>query len=181
MSRLAKKPIKIPSNVIIVIEDGKIKVKGPKGELKRDFKQNVINISNENGEIILKPRSSGMKKDSKIFLGTYTSHIKNMIQGVLDGYQKKLVIEGVGYKAEAKGNELVLSLGFSHPVNFKIPEETSVAVNKNIITINGIDKEMVGLVASKIRALKKPEPYKGKGIRYENEIVRRKAGKKTGA
>lgn len=181
MSRLARKPIEIPENVSVVVEDGKITVKGPKGEIKRDFRNNVINISNEDGNIFLKPRSSGMKKESKILLGTYVSHIRNMLKGVLDGFQKKLAIEGVGFKAEVRGNEIVLSLGFSHPVNFKIPEGISVSVVKNIITVSGIDKEKVGLVASKIRLLKKPEPYKGKGIRYENEVVRRKAGKKTGA
>lgn len=181
MSRLARKPIEIPETVSVVVEDGKVTVKGPRGELKKDFKTNVINILSEGKNVVLKPRISGMKKESKIFLGTYVSHIRNMIQGVLDGYEKKLVIEGVGYKAEARGNEIVLSLGFSHPVNFKIPEDISVTVNKNIIVINGIDKEKVGLTASKIRLLKKPEPYKGKGIRYENEVVRRKAGKKTGA
>lgn len=181
MSRLARKPIEIPETVSVVVEGGKVTVKGPRGELKKDFKTNVINILSEDKNVVLKPRSSGMKKESKIFLGTYVSHIRNMIQGVLDGYEKKLVIEGVGYKAEARGNEIVLSLGFSHPVNFKIPEDISVTVNKNIIVINGIDKEKVGLTASKIRLLKKPEPYKGKGIRYENEVVRRKAGKKTGA
>lgn len=181
MSRLARKPIEIPETATVAVEDGKITVKGPKGEIKRDFLTNVINISNEDGNIYLKPRSSGMKTESKVLLGTYVSHIRNMLKGVLEGFQKKLIIEGVGYKAEARGNEIVLSLGFSHPVIFKIPEGISVSVNKNIIIIDGIDKEKVGLAASKIRALKKPEPYKGKGIRYEGEVVRRKAGKKTGA
>jgi len=181
MSRLARKPIEIPETVSFTAEDGKITIKGPRGELKRDFRNNIINILNENGKVVLNPRSSGMKTESKVFLGTYVSHIKNMIKGVLDGFQKKLVIEGVGFKAETRGNEIVLSLGFSHPVIFKIPDGIFVSINKNIIIIDGIDKEKVGLAASKIRALKKPEPYKGKGIRYENEVVRRKSGKKTGA
>lgn len=179
MSRLAKKPIEIPAGTTVKIEDGLILVHGPKGELKRNFKGNLINISATDGNVSLTSLRENEDSEVKMLLGTYASHLKNMFTGVLSGYEKKLVIEGVGYKAEAKGKTIVLLLGFSHPVNFEIPEDVSVSIEKNTITVAGIDKERVGLIASKIRALKKPEPYKGKGIRYDDEVVRRKAGKKS--
>lgn len=181
MSRLARKPIEIPENIEVKIEDGRVAVIGPKGELARNFKNNVINIFSEGRSVFVKPLKENNKKESKVLLGTYTSHIKNMIKGVTDGYEKKLIIEGVGYKAEMRDKNLVLSLGFSHPVNYSIPEGVLVIVEKNTIIVSGTDKDLVGLTASKIRMLKKPEPYKGKGIRYSNEIVKRKAGKKSGS
>lgn len=178
MSRLAKKPIKIPENVKIEIKDSDVFVKGPKGELMRRFRDDLISIKESAGEITVKPITSD--NQTKMLLGTYVSHIKNMIEGVLNGFEKKLILEGVGYKAEVRGKDLVLNLGFSHPVVYKIPDDVSVFSEKNKITVSGIDKERTGLAASKIRLFKKPEPYKGKGIRYENEVVRRKAGKKVG-
>lgn len=181
MSRLARKPIEIPENIEVKIEDSLITVKGPKGELTRNFKNNVIKINVHERSVFVRPIKENNKKETKILLGTYTSHIKNMIKGVIEGYEKKLIIEGVGYKAENRGNNLVLSLGFSHPVNFVVPDGASITTEKNTIIVSGIDKEIIGLTASKIRMLKKPEPYKGKGIRYSNEIVKRKAGKKAGS
>ena len=118
-------------------------------------------------------------KFSKSLWGTYASHIKNMIIGVQTPYQKKLILEGVGFKSEVKGKELNFSLGFSHPVIVSIPEGITATAEKNNITITGIDKELVGSFTAAVRALKKPEPYKGKGMRYENEVIRRKQGKKT--
>lgn len=179
MSRLAKKPIEIPVGTDVKIEDNVIVVRGPKGELKRNFKNNLINITARDGSVFLSSARKNEDKEIKMLLGTYASHIRNMLVGIVSGYEKKLRIEGVGYKSEIKNKILVLSLGFSHPVNFKVPDDISVSVEKNVIIVSGIDKEQVGLTSSKIRALKKPEPYKGKGIRYEGEIVRRKAGKKS--
>ena len=178
MSRLAKKPIQIPENVKFEVKDGVIFIKGPKGELSRKYKDDLISIESDGKNIVIKPKQSGSQ--AKMLLGTFVSHIKNMMEGTINGFEKKLIIEGVGYKAESAGKDLKLSLGFSHPVIYKIPEEISITAEKNIITVSGIDKEKVGLTASKIRLLKKPEPYKGKGIRYANEVVKRKAGKKVG-
>lgn len=178
MSRLAKKPIIIPENAQVEIKGGSIFVKGPKGELVRNFRNEFIDVSIVEGGVYVKAIKNGFQ--AKMLLGTTVSHIKNMIEGALNGFRKKLIIEGVGYKAEAKGEDLILNLGFSHPVIFKIPSDVSVTVEKNAINVSGIDKEKVGLIASKIRLLKKPEPYKGKGIRYENEIIKKKAGKRVG-
>ncbi len=178
MSRLAKKPIIIPQGVTISAENGAIFVKGPKGELSRNFRSDLIDvlISEEKTEV----KGKKMTQQTKMLLGTYASHIKNMIDGVMNGFQKKLIIEGVGYKAEGRGGkEIVFSLGYSHPVIFESLEGVILTTEKNNIIVSGIDKEKVGLVASKIRLLKKPEPYKGKGIRYANEIIKKKAGKKA--
>lgn len=178
MSRLAKKPIIIPQGVSVAAENGAIFVKGPKGELSRNFRSDLIDILILEGKAEVKGRK--MTKQTKMLLGTYVSHIKNMIEGVMNGFKKRLIIEGVGYKAEARGGkEIVFSLGYSHPVIFESLEGISLTTEKNNIIVTGIDKEKVGLVASKIRLLKKPEPYKGKGIRYENEIIKKKAGKKA--
>lgn len=179
MSRLARKPIKIPDNVDIKIEGDFFIAKGPRGELKRNFNSHIIKTEIKDGAVILNSAKKSQSKESKMLLGTYTSHFKNMIEGVINGFKKKLIIEGVGYKAEVRGKDLVLSLGFSHLVNFPIPQDVSISAEKNAVSIEGIDKEKVGLTASKIRLLKKPEPYKGKGIRYDNEVVKRKAGKKS--
>ena len=116
---------------------------------------------------------------SRSLLGTYASHIKNMIVGVTTGYEKKLILEGVGFKSAVSGKSLDLALGFSHPVKVEIPEGLAVTADKNLITISGIDKEKVGQFSAYVRSLKKPEPYKGKGFRYDNEVIRRKQGKKS--
>lgn len=176
MSLIGKKPISIPDNVEVKMNDGILSVKGPLGELKRFFK-NEIAISLNKKEIILKP----VKKDKNIsaLWGTYASHIRNMLAGVTKGFEKKLIIEGIGYKVQLEGQKLILGLGFSHPVKVDIPNTLKVSVEKNNIKIFGIDKEEVGSFGAKIRSLKKPEPYKGKGIRYENEVIRRKTGKKA--
>jgi large subunit ribosomal protein L6 len=176
MSRLAAQPIKIPKNVQVSFDTGTILIKGPKGELSRLFRKDVnLGVSDEEVSLTL-PKETIL---AKALIGTYASHIKNMIKGVTEGFEKKLIIEGVGYRAAMEGNILVLSVGFSHQVKLEIPKDLSVTVEKNVIRIVGIDKELVGSFSSKIRMVKKPEPYKGKGIRYEGEIIRRKQGKKA--
>ncbi len=177
MSRIAKQPINIPEKTEVTFVDGIFTVKGPKGTLSRALKNDVI-VKLDGGVIMLMP-----KDDTDIFSralwGTYASHIKNMIAGVNTPFSKKLILEGVGFKSEVKGKDLVLALGFSHGVTVAIPEDLTVTAEKNVITISGIDKESVGQFAAKVRAMKKPEPYKGKGFRYDDEVIRRKQGKKA--
>ena len=159
------------------MRDGdKFSVKGPKGTLSKNFRPD-IEIKIEDKLITLNPKRND--KFSKSLWGTYASHLLNMIAGVQNPYQKKLILEGIGFKSEVKGKDLNLALGFSHPVIVKIPEGITATAEKNNITITGIDKELVGNFAASVRALKKPEPYKGKGMRYEGEVIRRKQGKKT--
>lgn len=176
MSRIGKQIIKIPSGVNVSFNEGVFIVKGPKGELKKNFRDDIsINISGE--EITLVPKEG--VEGVKALWGTYASHIKNMVEGVTNMFSKKLILEGVGYKSDVAGKNLNLALGFSHPVVVEIPETITVTAEKNIITVSGADKELVGSFAASVRALKKPEPYKGKGFRYEGEVIRRKQGKKT--
>lgn len=176
MSRIGKKGIVIPEKTEIIVSGGTVLVRGPKGELKKAVKPDIA-IEVEGKEVRLVPVRKN--KQTAALWGTYASHIKNMITGVNTPYTKKLILEGVGYKSVVKGSALELALGFSHPVNVPIPGGIMVTAEKNLITISGIDKELVGEFSAKIRDLKKPEPYKGKGFRYENEIIRRKQGKKT--
>jgi len=144
--------------------------------LQKNFRDDIdIKIADKKINLNVKRND----KFSKSLWGTYASHIKNMIQGVQTPYSKKLILEGVGFKSEVKGKELVFALGFSHPVVVQIPEGITATAEKNNLTFTGIDKELVGSFTAAIRALKKPEPYKGKGMRYENEVIRRKQGKKT--
>jgi large subunit ribosomal protein L6 len=178
MSRIGKKPIMIPEKVEISKTDNLLTIKGPLGEIKRSFKDD-IEIDIKDGQIFLRPKKK--TKEISSLWGTYSSHIQNMIEGVTKGFLKKLIIEGIGLRAQLEGTNLVLSLGLSHPVKVEIPKDIKVQVEKNIIIVSGIDKEKVSQFSAEIRALKKPEPYKGKGIRYENEVIRRKAGKKTAA
>ncbi len=177
MSRIAKLPIPIPAGTTVTLTDGIFTVKGPKGTIARPFKQDVVVVLDD-ASVTLMPKND---KDifSRALWGTYASHVKNMIAGVNTGYAKKLILEGVGFKSEVKGKDLHLALGFSHGVVVPIPEGLTVTAEKNVITTTGIDKEEVGQFAAKIRAMKKPEPYKGKGFRYEGEVIRRKQGKKA--
>ena len=151
-------------------------VKGPKGELTETIDRSM-SIDLQDGVLSVKPKA---EKRSAIW-GLTRALVSNMVKGVTEGYEKILEIEGIGYRAQLAGDKLVLSLGFSHPVNFPIPSGITINVTGNVITVSGIDKQQVGQVAADIRAFKKPEPYKGKGIRYRGEHVRRKAGKKTAA
>ena len=176
MSRIGKQEIQIPKGVEVKKEGTLFTVKGPKGTLTKIFRDDIT-ILIKDGVITLNTNRND--KFSKSLWGTYASHIKNMIKGVETPYQKRLILEGVGFKSEVKGKEFVFALGFSHPVIVKIPEGITATADKNNITISGIDKEMVGSFTAMVRALKKPEPYKGKGMRYEGEVIRRKQGKKT--
>ncbi len=176
MSKIGKQPIKIPDNVEIKIDGSFVVVKGPKGELSKEFPSG-INFEIKDKEIIASPGEQ--KKKMSALWGLSRSLLFNMVKGVTDGFEKKLEIEGVGYRANLQGDKLILSLGFSHPIEVAVPAGLKFLVEKNIITISGFDKELVGQTAAKIRSFKKPEPYKGKGIRYQGEVVRRKAGKKA--
>ncbi len=176
MSRVGKQILKIPAKTEVKLADGVLSVKGPKGELKKAFKT-VIEIKIEGDEVTFKP----MKKDLQTtsLWGTYASHVNNMIKGVNEGYVTKLILDGIGYKAEVVGSSLNMALGFSHPVKKEIPAGVTVTSEKGLLTISGADKEVVTQFAAQIRALKKPEPYKGKGFRYHDEIIKRKQGKKA--
>ncbi len=176
MSRVGKQQLHIPAGTEIVFTDGVMTVKGPKGTLTKTFKDNV-SITIENGTVSFAPNVSD--PFSRALWGTYASHVKNMIAGVNEPFVKKLILEGVGFKSEVKGENLHLALGFSHPVVVAIPSGLTVTAEKNNITVTGINKELVGQFTASVRAMKKPEPYKGKGFRYHDEVIRRKAGKKT--
>ena len=176
MSRLAKRPIPVPAKTEVTISGGSVMVKGPKGTLQKPIhRMVVIEVGPEGVQVAPK----GASLESRALIGTYASHVKNMIAGVNTGFSKKLLIEGVGFKWDVKARELNLALGFSHPVKMAIPEGLAVVADKGALTVTGFDKELVGQFAADVRALKKPEPYKGKGIRYEAEVIRRKQGKKA--
>ncbi|HRH26600.1 MAG TPA: 50S ribosomal protein L6 [Parcubacteria group bacterium] len=176
MSRIGKKVISIPAGVEVSYNHPVFTVKGKEGTLIKNF-NNSIDIKIEGNEITLAPKVVTLQ--NKALWGTYSSHIQNMVKGVVAPFVKKLILEGIGYKSEVKGTNLVLALGFSHQVNVPIPEGLKVTAEKNLITMSGADKEVVGSFAAKVRSLKKPEPYKGKGMRYEGEVIKRKQGKKT--
>lgn len=177
MSRLGKIPVTIPSGVEVTLTDGVMTVKGSKGTLTQAMKESDVNITIDNGEIMFSPVDGA--KNAKALWGTYAALARNLITGVTEGFEKKLEIEGVGYRAEASGNKLTLNVGYSHPVVMEAPEGLAAAVEKNVITITGIDKEAVGQFAANIRKVRPPEPYKGKGIRYQGEYIIRKQGKKA--
>jgi large subunit ribosomal protein L6 len=176
MSRIGKQQIKIPAGVEVTFDAHAVRVKGPQGELVRALRDEVI-FKIEDGTIISEPRRND--KFSRSLWGTYMSHLKNMITGVVTPFTKRLLVEGVGMKWDVKGTQLNLSLGFSHPVVKDIPAGLTVVAEKSALNITGVDKELVGLFANQVRSLKKPEPYKGKGIRYSDEVIRRKQGKKS--
>lgn len=178
MSRIGKKAITIPAGTEITVGAGEFSVKGKSGTLKRSLHPAVA-LKVENGAVAVEPKNSS--RLARALWGTYASHVKNMIHGVNDPFVKKLVVEGIGYRAELSGKQIKFALGFSHPILIAVPEGITVAIEKAVISVTGPDKERVGQFAADIRALKKPEPYKGKGIRYENEVIRRKQGKKAGA
>jgi len=176
MSKIGKQEIQIPSGVKVSHEGTTFTVTGPKGTVSKTLRDDItINIT----DALITLASKRNDKFSHALWGTYAAHIKNMITGVTTPYVKKLILEGVGFKSEVKGKEFNFALGFSHPVVVKIPEGLTATAEKNNITITGVDKDLVGSFTAAIRALKKPEPYKGKGMRYEDEVIRRKQGKKT--
>ena len=175
MSKVGKLPVAIPAGVTVNVANGVISVKGPKGELKQNF-HDEIDIKVEGSEVLLTTKNNA--KQTNAYHGLYRSLISNMVKGVTEGFTKTLVITGVGYRAEVKGKELVMNLGYSSDYIAIIPEGlTVVATPDGKLTITGIDKQLVGEFSSQIRKLRKPEPYKGKGIRYDNEVIRRKVGK----
>ena len=175
MSRIGKKIITVPNGVEVIIDKEKIVVKGPKGQLEQDIVPNVKIVKDEDGIKVLVNNPDDKKQ--RALWGLYGSLVTNMVNGVVNGYEKKLEVNGVGYKVSLSGRKLILNVGFSHPVEFEIPQGIDCEVEKNVITVKGIDKQLVGQVAADIRKIKKPEPYKGKGIKYVDEIIRRKAGK----
>jgi large subunit ribosomal protein L6 len=176
MSKIGKKPIQIPEGVEIKIEERVVKVKGPKGELSLEIRPEIgINIKDNQIEVFPKNKT----KQTKALWGTTRSLINNLVEGVTKGFQKQLEIQGIGYKANLEGRDLILEVGFSHPVRMKIPQGLEVSVSKNIITVTGIDKQLVGEFAAQIRKVRPPEPYKGKGIRYLGEKIKLKPGKKA--
>ena len=176
MSRIGKLPVKIPAGVDVKVEDNVVSVKGPKGTLSQSVNQN-IGVTIENGE--LKVSRPNDEKENRAMHGLYRALIHNMVTGVTTGFTKSLELVGVGYRAQADNpSQLTINIGFSHPVVVKAPENVTFATpNPNKITVSGIDKQVVGEIAAEIRAIRKPEPYHGKGIRYEGEFVRHKEGK----
>lgn len=175
MSRIGKQQLMIPAGVTVAVADQTIIVKGPRGELKRVFPRqvkvavvdNVVSVDVANKE----------EKKERALWGTFAAHIKNMIAGVTMGFKKELEINGVGFRAAMQGNDLKLEVGFSHPVVYQVPAGATVSVDKNLIKIESFDIELLGKVAAEIRGIKRPEPYKGKGIKYAGETIRHKAGK----
>ncbi|MBT5094697.1 MAG: 50S ribosomal protein L6 [Halobacteriovoraceae bacterium] len=177
MSRIGKVPVALPDKVEVKINGAHVSVKGPKGQLEYTF-TNFVKIEQVGKEVIVKPVDETQK--ARALWGTTRTLVGNMVTGVSDGFTKVLEFTGVGYKAAAKGDELVLNLGFSHPINYKLPEGVSAKVNKTVIELSGCSKELVGFAAAKIRSFRPPEPYKGKGVRYSDERIIRKAGKTGG-
>lgn len=168
--------VQVPEKTEVSVADNVVRVKGPHGELSRVLPAGIAMLIADK-KIAFKPE----REDMAALWGTSAAHVANMIEGVNKPFQKKLVIEGIGYRAEISGSTLSLQLGFSHPVKMAIPKNLTVSVAKNVISIEGVDKEAVGQFAATIRAKKKPEPYKGKGIRYDTEVVKRKQGKRSTA
>lgn len=175
MSRIGKLPITIPSGVTLTIDGQDVSVKGPKGNLSLTLHHRVKLLQND-GHATVEVTNPDLQSDRALW-GLTRMLVANMVTGVTTGYQKQLEINGVGFKAAVSGKNINLNLGFSHPIEFPIPEGITATVEKNVITISGIDKQLVGETAATIRRLKKPEPYKGKGIKYSDEVIHRKAGK----
>lgn len=176
MSRIGKAPVNIPDGVKIAINDNVVEAKGKLGTASYALPDDV-SVAQEDNVLILTP--AGKKREQRTSWGTSRSQVQNVVQGVSEGFEKKLEINGVGYRAAMQGNTLVLQLGFSHDVNFPVPEGISInCESPTAITISGVDKQKVGQVAAKIRSYRPPEPYKGKGIKYANEQILRKEGKK---
>lgn len=175
MSHIGKKEIQIPDKVEVKLTGNILSVKGPLGETTRFIPDDVeVKIADKIIAVVLRRGAP-----NKAMWGTFSSHIINMIKGVTAGFEKKLIIEGIGFKAQLEGTKLSLNIGLSHPVKIEIPKGIKVLIEKNLITISGYDKETTGQFSANVKSFKKPEPYKGTGIRYEKEIIRRKAGKKA--
>lgn len=178
MSRIGKNAIQLPPKTEVSVMDGVLTVTGPLGTLTKEVNP-LVAIAVSDNTVVVQPVNSS--KLSRALWGTFASHVKNMLKGVTEKYARKLELQGIGYRVELQGKNIKLLVGFSHPVIMPIPAGIDVVIEKNIITISGIDKEAVGQFAANVRAVKKPEPYKGKGLRYEGEYVREKQGKKAAA
>lgn len=176
MSRIGKRPISIPAKTTVSVTDGVLSVQGPLGTLTKEVHPDVSITVVEN-EVTVAPTSG--TRLAKALWGTYASHVKNMLAGVNKEFSKKLILDGIGYRMSVTGKDLTLSVGYSHPVVLKLPEGINATVEKNELTLSGIDKELVGQFAADVRAKKKPEPYKGKGFHYSDEVILRKQGKKA--
>ncbi|MBI9097345.1 MAG: 50S ribosomal protein L6 [Spirochaetaceae bacterium] len=175
MSRIGKMPVAVPSGVTVTVEKNVISVKGAKGEMSQDF-QPEVSFEIKDGEVVVSRKDDS--KRAKSMHGLYRNLLNNMVTGVTKGFQKTLVINGVGYRAELKGDTLLMNLGFSTTIEYMVPEGVTIATEgTNKVVVSGIDKAKVGQAAVEIRSLRPPEPYKGKGIKYENEVIRRKVGK----
>jgi len=175
MSRIGKLPVKLPAGTEAKIENGFFSVKGPKGELKKPLNK-AVEVEIADGEIKIKVANPEKKKERSLW-GLWRSLVNNMVSGVNAHFEKKLEINGVGYHAQVNGRKLTFTLGYSHPIDYELPEGITAKVEKNILTISGADKEVVGETAANIRKFRKPEPYKGTGIKYADEIIKRKVGK----
>lgn len=175
MSRLARQPIQKKNDVSVTESGREVIVKGPKGELKVNLLPGTI-VAVEGDNVWVKAAEGEIPGAN---LGTMWSNLRNAVEGATEGYSKVLEVEGVGYRAAVEGKVVVLNLGFSHPIRYELPAGITAVVEKNAITVSGSDKQMVGQVAAEIRAFRKPEPYKGKGIHYKGEVIRRKVGKKA--
>jgi len=175
MSRIGKQPITIPEGVEVKIDDNVVTVKGPKGELKQKIHK-WVNIEQKENELSVSVKNDQIKQQKSLW-GLFRRLIANMIIGVTEGFSKQLEVNGVGYKVTVQGKVLNLQLGYSHPIEYKFPEGIEITAEKNVITVSGSDKQKVGQTAAEIRSLRKPEPYKGKGIKYMDETIRRKVGK----
>ncbi len=177
MSRIGKQPVTIPAGIDVKLEGDVINFKKGNVEKKIDTR-GYVDVSIDDGQIVFKPK--GDDRQSRAYWGTFRSLSQNVIIGLTEGYKKVLEINGVGYRAAVKGNVLELQLGFSHPINYEFPKDVKIAVEKNVITIEGDDKQVVGQIAAEIRSFRPPEPYKGKGVKYADEVIIRKAGKTAG-
>lgn len=177
MSRIGKKPVQLPKGVSVTVKDGRVVVRGPKGELVRQVPEHVD--VKATAEVVQVTRRSDAK-DARACHGLMRALVNNMVTGVTRGYERKLEINGVGYRAEVTGQKITLALGFSHPVVYDLPPGVSAKVEKNVVVVQGIDRQLVGQTASKVRSFRPPEPYQGKGVKYVEEVIRRKVGK-TGA
>lgn len=175
MSRIGKKPITIPSDVTVTIDGQTVSVKGPKGELQQVLSP-LVSVTQDEQNLIVDLQDKDDQSEYAIW-GTSASILGNMVEGVTEGFKKELEVNGVGYKVALQGKKLVLNVGYSHPVEFNLPEGVDAEVEKNVITLTSADKQKLGQAAAEIRKVRKPEPYKGKGIKYMDEEIRRKAGK----
>jgi large subunit ribosomal protein L6 len=174
MSRIGKNPVIIPAGIDVLVNGNIVVFKKGSVQKELDTKGNV-EVKVEDGKVVFAPKSDD--RQDRAYWGTYRALSANIIVGLIQGYQKQLEINGVGYKAAVQGNTLVLQLGFSHPINYEFPKGLQISVEKNIVTIKGDDKQVVGQVAAEVRSFRPPEPYKGKGVKYVEEHIRRKAGK----